>query len=164
MTDVHNFVLGKGHAVDLDTDDCILWPFYIMPNGYGAKSDRSMQPRVLPAHRWVWIKVNGLIPPGLTVDHLCRVKACVNPRHLEVVTYGVNTGRALDERPVSFLCKYGHDLTIHGVFRPDPKYRSGGRLRCAECKRRDSERWRNSDKGRAYMKAWREAVRSNPAV
>jgi hypothetical protein len=38
------------------------------------------------AHRWLWEQFGGAIPTGLTIDHLCRNRACVNPWHMEVVT------------------------------------------------------------------------------
>jgi hypothetical protein len=46
------------------------------------------------AHRHAYEASRGAIPKGLTIDHLCRVQACVNPDHLEVVTYAENTRRS----------------------------------------------------------------------
>lgn len=45
------------------------------------------------AHRWSYQYFNGPIPQGLEIDHLCRVRLCVNPEHLEAVTRLVNTMR-----------------------------------------------------------------------
>ncbi|MDB2192085.1 HNH endonuclease signature motif containing protein [Mycobacteroides abscessus] len=42
--------------------------------------------RYTGAHRASWIVANGPIPEGMTIDHLCRNKLCVNPSHMEVVT------------------------------------------------------------------------------
>lgn len=56
-------------------------------NGGGPKM-------TVQVHRLVYAWANGPIPPGLQIDHLCMVKGCVNPRHLEAVTPGENVRRA----------------------------------------------------------------------
>ena len=47
-----------------------------------------------PAHRAAYALDVGPIPEGLTIDHLCRVRHCVRPDHLEPVTQAENTRRA----------------------------------------------------------------------
>jgi hypothetical protein len=44
------------------------------------------------AHRYAY-ELLGMIPPGLTLDHLCEVKECVRPGHLEPVTNAENLRR-----------------------------------------------------------------------
>ena len=58
------------------------------------------------AHRLAYVKAKGAIPEGLTIDHLCRVRNCVNPEHLEAVTFLENIRR----QKIRNAC--GHDPSI----------------------------------------------------
>ena len=82
------------------------------PEGYG-QLDRTL------AHRLSYEAFVGVIPDGLTVDHLCRNRWCVNPWHLEPVT-GLENGRR-GESPWAkngrkTQCKRGHALTPDNVY------------------------------------------------
>lgn len=66
------------------------------------------------AHRIAYELTHGPIPEGMTLDHLCRVRHCVNPLHLEVVTRVENIMRG--EGPTArnarkTHCKHGHEFT-----------------------------------------------------
>ena len=65
-----------------------LWTGDWRANGYGRHSSNGT-PESL-SHRVAWHLVNGPIPDGMVLDHLCRERACVNPSHLEVVTRSEN--------------------------------------------------------------------------
>ena len=47
------------------------------------------------AARLFYENAKGPIPHGLTVDHLCRIRCCVNPYHLELVTQTENRRRGV---------------------------------------------------------------------
>jgi hypothetical protein len=71
-------------------NDCWLWP---VPgsNGYGAAFYAG---KTIGAHRAVYDYLVGPIPDGLTLDHLCRVRNCVNPAHLDPCTIRENILRS----------------------------------------------------------------------
>lgn len=91
-----------------------------------------------PAHRIAYSLVNGEIPLGLVLDHLCRNVACVNPAHLEAVTNYVNvvvrgTGvSALNK--LKTHCPHGHPYTTENT--RISRRRGGVWRECVECRRR----------------------------
>ena len=75
------------------TATCWLWTATLTRKGYGQFYPTTT-PGV-PAHRWAYEFCIGAIPEGLQIDHLCRVRRCVRPDHLEVVTPRENHRRGL---------------------------------------------------------------------
>jgi hypothetical protein len=71
-------------------DDCWLWTGCVGDGGYGQV---TIAQRRHKAHRAVYELLVGPIPEGLDLDHLCRVRRCVNPDHLEPVTRSENLRR-----------------------------------------------------------------------
>lgn len=71
---------------------CWIWQLTIDRCGYGKTSIKSTSRH---AHRVYYERKYGTIPCGLLLDHLCRVRCCVNPDHLEPVTPVENTRRGL---------------------------------------------------------------------
>lgn len=66
------------------TSTCWLWTAATQQKGYGIFGVGTG--RTTPAHRYSYELHVGPIPEGMQIDHLCRVRSCVNPAHLEVVT------------------------------------------------------------------------------
>lgn len=84
----------------------------------------------LRAHRVAYELLVGPIPPGLTIDHRCLNKRCVNPDHLEVVTAGVNGLRGQNPAAVNrrkTVCRRGHPLDEANTY----EYR--GHRNCRAC-------------------------------
>lgn len=100
------------------------------------------------AHRVAYEWFVGEIPDGLALDHLCRRRACVNPDHLEAVTAGENSRRALAMRPKRTTCAQGHELI--GANRYFERRADGQvRVRCLFCRRalsRDGQRRRAAER------------------
>ena len=120
---------------------CWLWIGHVDSDGYGQLpfgSERT-NPITRKAHRFAYEAFSGEIPKGLTIDHLCRVRCCVNPLHLEAVLPGENTIRGNGFSGINFRkthCPKGHSLS-------DAIVRANGRQRmCRECNReRCAKRW-----------------------
>ncbi len=99
--DVVEMILGDdearfwSHVEKAET--CWLWTSTITGNGYGHYSIKRVK---VGAHRFAYELMVGPIPQGLTIDHLCRVKACVNPDHLEPVTQAENNRRGIEARTI----------------------------------------------------------------
>jgi hypothetical protein len=75
----------------------------------------------------------GAVPEGLELDHLCRVRGCVNPKHLEPVTHRENLMRGESWSAVNARkthCPEGHPYDETNTY-IDGK----GRRRCRECAR-----------------------------
>lgn len=112
-----------------DLGPCWLWTAGLNADGYGAfyLDGRRASPLRTGAHRVSWISENGSIPEDLVIDHLCRVRHCVRPDHLELVTIKENSVRgaiAISETALPATCIRGHS---------DWKKRAG-RVAARECR------------------------------
>lgn len=74
----------------VDSHGCWIWQKEILWNGYGRI---SVQGKQILAHRYSYELHVGVIAPSYTIDHLCKVRSCVNPAHLEAVTMRENIMR-----------------------------------------------------------------------
>ena len=86
-----------------DLGPCWVWTSPPDKDGYGVF--QATTKRQVRAHRWAYEAEVGPIPPGLTLDHLCRVRRCVRPTHLEPVSSVENVRRGLVLRTT---CAEGH--------------------------------------------------------
>jgi hypothetical protein len=116
----------------VDTAGCWLWRASMNNNGYGqiaiGTKDGGDRRRVL-AHRLSYELARGPIPEGMSLDHLCRKPACVNPDHLEPVSHAENMRRSRGYRRKT-ECKSGHALTPDNLV---PRAGKEGQFRCKAC-------------------------------
>lgn len=95
------------------TDDCWLWTGHLHSLGY-ARFWVDAQTRVY-VHRYAYELLVGPIPKHLEIDHLCGIRHCVNPSHLEAVTHRENLRRS--DSQVSTInarktrCLRGHEFS-----------------------------------------------------
>lgn len=80
----------------VDADGCWTWTAATQSRGYGSVGLADGTGKTALAHRVAYEHAVGPIPDGMTIDHLCRNRKCVNPDHLEVVTRPENIRRGTD--------------------------------------------------------------------
>ena len=71
---------------------CWIWQRRIQVRGYAEFSVTRDSSGLV--HRYAYKVYIGPIPDGLQIDHLCKVKCCVNPAHLEPTTNAINCRRS----------------------------------------------------------------------
>ncbi len=119
------------------TDTCWLWEG-ATSNGYGSV---YVGGRNMGAHRYSYAFCVGPIPQGLVIDHLCRVKRCVRPEHLEPVTNAENIRRGEGGKNKSDKthCPAGHDYAETAHMKKDMR---GNYYRlCRVCANNRQKRW-----------------------
>jgi hypothetical protein len=93
---------------------CWIWFGSRFPGGYG-RVNVNAKAKGQQAHRVLYELLVGPVPDELELDHVCRVKACVNPRHLEPVKHVVNVRRGDRMRRRSH-CNRGHAMTKDNLY------------------------------------------------
>lgn len=118
----------------VDSNGCWIWSTCSRGEGYGGfwcggKHDY--------AHRVSYLHFVGEIPKGLQIDHLCRVRRCANPDHLEAVTPKENIRRGkTSANGRKTHCPQGHPYSGDNLHLSRPV--SGPRRSCKQCMRAHS--------------------------
>lgn len=131
-----------------DENDCLVWTGDGTRSGQGGYGRLKKKGQRYLTHRLSYEQNVGPIPDGLTIDHLCRNKRCINPNHLEAVTNRVNVLRSdgiTAQAARQTHCQRGHEFTPENTFfhGPDGRWR-----RCAPCQRMNQAAFRERRRSR----------------
>lgn len=136
--------------------DCWLFGGNISNFGYGiVYAYLDGKKKTYRAHRVMYEAMVGEIPEGLVLDHLCRVRSCINPKHLEPVTSRENILRGVNLAAQNLRkthCKVGHEFT------PENTYLKPKGRECLICHRRMTKIW--AKKSRDKQKALHQDTHS----
>ena len=129
------------------TSSCWLWTAALDRDGYGKI---GVNGKSIRSHRYSYELHKGELEGGMVVDHLCKVRNCVNPAHLRIVTWVQNifensNSPARINRDKT-QCKHGHSLKGNNLY-VQPKT---GKRYCKICDRR---RAREYQRRKAQLKA-----------
>jgi HNH endonuclease len=123
------------------TPSCWNWLGTIDRDGYGRFMANG---KLWTAHRFSFLAFRGKVDEGLTIDHLCRNRRCVNPGHLEPVSVRENTLRSpIAITAVNFRkthCIHGHELSGDNLYMCKEKDGKRDRRNCVKCRQAASHR------------------------
>lgn len=128
-TDKERFMM----CFEVDESGCWNWIRSLNHAGYGqfhigSRVDHSRQ--MVRAHRYSYKIFVGQIPDGLTIDHLCKNRKCVNPNHLEAVDIRTNVLRGesfVAKNALKTHCPKNHEYSVDNLY----LYR--GKRICRKC-------------------------------
>lgn len=112
----------------ISENGCWVWQGYKQKSGYSIINPGSDNNVRKLGHRHIYEILVGPIPPGLTLDHLCRNPPCVNPEHLDPCTLIENINRAIPYRAKTH-CPRGHEYTASNTM-----FNMKGSKACRKCK------------------------------
>lgn len=118
------------HIIPVTESGCWLWETDSDVDGmrYGQFDDKG---RSFCAHRWAYEYKNGPVSKDLELDHLCRVRCCANPDHVEPVTPRINKLRGIS--PVAVNAKKTHCVHGHSFDDRNTGVDKSGNRYCRKC-------------------------------
>lgn len=127
-------------AMPVPHSGCWVWLGTLNPGGYGSVGYKG---KTWGAHRVSYLLARGELPERQDLDHLCRVRSCINPDHLEPVTRCENLRRGKGGRNLAAAalakthCPNGHPYSGTNLY-ISPR----GNRDCVACQRQRVRDWR----------------------
>lgn len=131
-------------AMPVPHSGCWVWLGTLNPGGYGSVGYKG---KTWNAHRVSYLLAHGALPERHDLDHLCRVRCCINPDHLEAVTRSENLARGLSGENLAnparakTHCPKGHRYEGLNLYTD-----TRGRRTCVTCQRQRVRDWRSRQK------------------
>lgn len=126
---MHTIPAIIANRIKVSESGCWEWTAGTDTHGYAQP---CIEGRYQLLHRWTYATLVGPIPKGLELDHICRVRHCVNPAHLEPVTHRQNVLRGEGVAAIAARtthCPEGHEYAGGNLI-----VYSDGKRRCRECR------------------------------
>lgn len=120
-------------AASRRTEGCWPWAGGMHKLGYGHASIPGPPRKKGMAHRMVYEYLVGPIPPGMTIDHLCYNRGCVNPAHMRLVSQSENVRSRCTALSASVRSGCSHERQTN---------ERGNLIPCAVCSGASLERYR----------------------
>ena len=147
-------VRERAHTKWEPDGDCWISTYSVASHGYAQVGwGEGGESHVVLAHRASWEFANGPMEKGMTLDHLCKNRRCVNPDHLRAIPNFENARRTSGKDWPLGVCSNGHS---NKFLESDSRRSKSGKprigLRCSECKKLYNRRykWRRDNPGQPY--------------
>ena len=113
-------------------DECWIWTGFLAKGyGYANVGYVNGKQKMIGTHRAMYELYVGQIPLDLTIDHLCRNRACGNPKHMRILTFSENLSiKSANAKKTH--CPQGHEYTIDNTHYGKQKNNSAQR-QCRTC-------------------------------
>lgn len=150
MRPVPGRVAARAYAnVTVQQSGCWISNYSVGNHGYAqiGWADGAKNHMVL-AHRASWVNINGQLPVGFTLDHVCKVRTCVNPEHLRLLSNFENARRTNGTDFPLGECAHGHPNSMLVKIRRSSKSGPTDGITCGECRRIRQIRYRANKKAR----------------
>lgn len=124
--------------VEKRDDGCWISTYSVASHGYAQIGwTTAAKTYMVLAHRAAWTHVNGQVPLGMTLDHICKTRRCVNPAHLRMLPNYENARRVAGmDWPIGY-CANGHPNSARVGY--GDRRKSNGRRRprtiCGICRK-----------------------------